>query len=273
MELNNAKCQIRKQSTVFLKRIISSEGIKIDNSKTEAITKIPLPRSINGLRRFLGMVNYLGKFIPNLTEHTTLVCNLLKKDAVCELQNPKLDIIKNFKTLVTSAPYLKIFDSKLPTHLQTDPSLVELGAFLEQNYGTVDTKKWHPIAYSSRVLRDYEKRYAQVEKETLSIASGIERFLEYLYGRRFIVINDHKPLKSIFNRSIISCPPCIQKFCLSLQMYEFELQYSPGKDMLVSVTLSRSHLSRSDTKFTEQFNPPCHFVLLNLPIPLFQLVF
>ena len=143
------------------------------------------------------MVNYLGKFIPNLAEHITPLRNLLKKDVVFKLQKPQLDAIENLKTIVTSAPYLKIFDSKLTTRLKTDASSVGLGDFLEQNYGTVTNEKWHPIGYTSRALRDYEKR----EKETPSIVFGVERFHEYLYGRRFIVINDHKPLKSIFNRS------------------------------------------------------------------------
>ena len=71
LKLNKTKCQIRKQSIVFLGHIISSEGIKIDPSRTEAITKMPLPRSVNELQRFLGLVNYQGKFIPNLADHTT----------------------------------------------------------------------------------------------------------------------------------------------------------------------------------------------------------
>ena len=72
-------------------------------------------------------------------------------------------------------------------------------------------------------IASYEKRYGQIEKETLSIIFGVERLHEYLYGRRFIVMNDHKQLKSIFNRSIISCPPRIQNFFLHLQKYDFEL--------------------------------------------------
>ena len=131
----------------------------------------------------------------------------------------------------------------------------------------MNNEKWHAIGYSSRALQDYEKPYAQIEKKPLSIVFGVERFHEYLYGRRFIVINDHKPLKSIFNRSIISCPPRIQKFFLRLQKYDFELQFSPGKDMLVSDTLSRSHLSRSESEFTEDsLIHHVHSVLSNLPI-------
>ena len=147
------------------------------------------------------MVSYLWKIIPNLAEHTTPLRDLLKKDVAFKLQKPQLNAIKNSKTLVASAPCLKIFDSKLPTRLKTDASSVGLDGFIEQDYGTVTNEKWHPIGYSLRALRDFEKRYAQTEKETFSIDFGVKHFHEHLYGRRFIVINDHKPLKSIFNRS------------------------------------------------------------------------
>ena len=88
-KLNKSKCQIRKLSIIFLGRIISSEDIKIDPSKTEAITKLSLPRSVNNLHRFLGMINYLGKFIPKLAEHAFPLRNLLKKDVVLKLQKPQ----------------------------------------------------------------------------------------------------------------------------------------------------------------------------------------
>ena len=216
------------------------------------------------------MVNYLGKLIPNLAEHNIPLHNLLKKKVVFKLQKPQLEAIENLKTLVTSAPCLKIFDLKLLTCWKTDG----LGSFLEQNYGTVNNEKWHAIGYSSRALQDYEKPYAQIEKKPLSIVFGVERFHEYLYGRRFIVIDDHKLLKSIFKRSIIFFPSFsflfrirIQKFFLTLQKYDFEPQYSPGKDMLVSDTLSRSHLSDSEPKFTENsLIHHVHFVQSNIPI-------
>ena len=84
------------------------------------------------------MVNYLVKFIRNFAEHTTPLRNLLKKGVAFELRKLQLDAIENLKTLVTSAPSLKIFDSKLLTRLVSDVGSVGLGAFLEQNYGTID---------------------------------------------------------------------------------------------------------------------------------------
>ena len=128
-----------------------------------------------------------------------------------ELLKPQLDAIENLKTLVISAPCPKIFHSGLPNRLRTDASSVRLGTFLEQNYGTVVNKKWYPTGYSTRAL----------EKETLSIVFAFKRFHEYLYGRRFTIINDNKPLKVIFNRSIFSCPYRIQIIFLHLQKYDF----------------------------------------------------
>ena len=144
LKLHKTECQIRKQPVVFLGHIILSEGIKTDPSKNEAITKMPLPRPINELPRFIGMVKYRGKFMPNLVERTIPLRNLLQSDVVSEQQKPQLDAIENLKALVTAAPCLKIFDSKLATRLKTDASLVGLGAFLEQSYGTVDKKKVTP---------------------------------------------------------------------------------------------------------------------------------
>ena len=104
---------------------------KVDPSKTDAITKMSVPQSLTELQRFLGMVNYLSKFIPNLAEVTAPLRVLLKKDVVFKLQKSQLDVIEKLKTLITSAPILKSFDSNLPTRLKTDASSEGLGALLE----------------------------------------------------------------------------------------------------------------------------------------------
>ena len=242
LKLNRKKCQIGVKSIVFLGHIISSEGVKVDPAKTEAITKMPLPNSVNELQRFLGMITYLGKFIPNLAEVTSPLRTLLKKEVEFKLEKPQLDAIRELKLLVTTTPCLKIFNPNLQTRLKIDASSKGLGAFLEQNHRILTYPKWYPVGYASRSLPDYKKRYAQIEKETLSIAFGVERFHEYLYGCKFTVINDHQPLKSIFSKSIVRCPPCIQKFFLCLQKYEFDLKYSPGKTMSVSDALSQAYI-------------------------------
>ena len=80
----------RPTKCASLRDIISSKGIKIDPSKTKAITKMPLPRSVNELQRLLDMVNYLGKFIPNVADKAAPLCNISKKDVAFELQKSQL---------------------------------------------------------------------------------------------------------------------------------------------------------------------------------------
>ena len=88
---------------------------------------------------------------------------------------------------------------------------------LEQLHGTV----WYPTAFVPRPLTAAEQNYSQIEKETLSIVFSCEKFHEYVYGLRFVVENDHKPVISIFQRALSKSPPRIQRFVLRLQRYNF----------------------------------------------------
>ena len=123
LKLNKKKCQIGVKSILFLGHIIY-EGIKVDPAKFEAITKMPLPNSVNELRQFLSMITYLGKFIPNL-------------HIKCKIEKPQLDAIGKLKLLVTTTPCLKIFNLNLQTYLKIDASSEGLGALLEQNHRTL----------------------------------------------------------------------------------------------------------------------------------------
>ena len=80
---------------------------------------------------------------------------------------------------------------------------------LEQLHGTV----WYPTAFATRLLTAPNKTIAK-SKKTLSIVFLCEKFHEYVYGLRFVVQNDHKPLISIFERALSKSPPRIQRFLL-----------------------------------------------------------
>jgi hypothetical protein len=150
--------------------------------------------------------------------------------------------------------------------LNPDARADGLGALLEQNHGSDDSPQWFPIAYASRALLPYERNYAQIEKEALSIVLVTERFHEYLYGHHFTVFNDHQPLKSIFGKSITECPPRIQRFFMKLQMYDSDLEYSPGKTMVVSDELSRAYLNNQSTEIDQPDLIHCiQFTFDNLP--------
>ena len=162
LKLNRRKCIFAATSLTFLGHTLSPEGMQPDPSKVEAFIQMPLPESKSDLQRFMGMVNYLGKFIPNLSQITVPHSRqLLKKDILFNLKQPQLNAISEIKRLITSPPCLKFFDPNLPTRLKPDAS--QDGR--RQNHKTTDGDQWFLTAYASRALLLYEKNYAQIEKK------------------------------------------------------------------------------------------------------------
>ena len=113
MKLDNNKCQFRKESIVFLGYMIFLENIRVGFSEIETITKMLVPQSLTELQRFLRMVNYLDKFIPNLTKVTEPLWAILKNDVVFYLWKPQLAAIEKLKTLIPSAPIPRKFSIQI----------------------------------------------------------------------------------------------------------------------------------------------------------------
>ena len=263
LKLNKSKCEFGKQEVTFLGHVISKDGIKPDPAKTQAITNMPVPKTKEELQRFLGMVKYLGKFIPDLSTISTPLRDLLKKDIIFNMEKPQIEAINKLKEIITSEPVLKFYDPNLEVRIRSDASTEGLGGLLEQKHGDI----WHPVAYASRSLKEAEKQYAAIEAEALSVVFACEKFHEYVYGRSFTVQNDHKPLESIFRKSITSCPLRIQRFMLRLQKYNFTLEHASGTTMKVADALSRASINDDDAEISdEEMKYYVNSVISTLPI-------
>ena len=195
LKLNKEKCRFGEKEIVFLGHFVSSDGVKADPAKVSAVREMPIPQSKKELQSFLGMVNCLGKFVNNLSKLTVPLRSLLIKDSVWSLQESQLDAIKRLKEVLTTAPVLSFYNSSQPTRISVDASSHGLGAILEQQGKDAI---WKPVGFASRTLTPTERKYAQIEKETMAIIFACEKFHQYLYGRSFVVISDHRLLKSIF---------------------------------------------------------------------------
>ena len=96
----------------------------------------------------------------------------------------------------------------------------------------MDNGKDKPIAFSSRTLAPAEKKYSQLEKEGLAVIFGLKKFCQYLLGRSFTIVSDHKPLKYLFNESRVTptlTSACIQYWSWTLGAYHYNIEYKPGK--------------------------------------------
>ena len=174
IKLNPKKLQLRKQEVPYIGHLLTPDGLKPDPNKVKAILEMPTPTEKQSLQRLLGMITYLAKFLPNLSDVTEPLRRLLDRD-VWHWDHEHENALTQVKQLITREPVLRYFDDKKEVTLQCDASESGLGATIMQ--------EGQPVAFSSRALSNTEKNYAQIEKELLSIVHGCTRFDQYVYGR------------------------------------------------------------------------------------------
>ena len=211
---------------------ISKDGLSIDPSKVSSMRGMEEPCSLETLSRFLGMVNYLAKFLPNITELMNPLLNLLKKDVPWNWSSSQQKSFDSVKEAIMTAPVLAYYDPGKPLTLEDDACEYGIGSALLQG--------GKPIAFASRSLSDSERRYAQIEKEMLAVTYGLEKFHHYTFGRQVFVVTDHKPLVSISNKPLSKAPKRLQTLLMIAQRYTFELRWSPGTEIPVADVLSRA---------------------------------
>ncbi|KAJ8030205.1 hypothetical protein HOLleu_26545 [Holothuria leucospilota] len=226
--LNKSKCAFHKSSVKFLGHIIDETGIHVDDDKIEAITKYQQPKSVSDLRRFLGMVNQVGKFVPRLADLRKPLNDLLCKNVPWYWGHAQEKAFEEIKNVLISTEVLAHYDPKLETIVATDASVAGLGAVL---YQIQPDGKRRPVFHASRSLNDAERNYAVIEKEALAVCWGCDKFSEYLLGLEFTVETDHKPLVSLLmTKELTKLPPRILRFRLRLMRYGPRVVYVPGKD-------------------------------------------
>ena len=167
LKLNREKLQLKCSETPFIGHVLTPEGVKPDLSKVEAILKMERPKDVAAVRRLVGLVNYLSKFLRKLSEVCEPLRRLTHKDVEWRWSEEQEDALERVKQAVTSAPVPRYFDSSLPVEGQGDASSNGIGFVLMQN--------GQPVSYSSRALTVSEKKYSQIEKELLAQAFGVER--------------------------------------------------------------------------------------------------
>jgi hypothetical protein len=236
IKLNKSKIKLKSSTSIpWMGHLITTQGLKPDPRKVEAIVKMPEPRDDKkALQRILGMATFLGRYCPNFSDVTSSMRELLHEKNEYKWQDRHSEAFSKLKRLLSAEPVLAYYRPDKPLICQCDSSQSGLGAVLLQD-GKV-------IEYASRMLQKSEiDGLAQIEKELLSIYFGLSRFDSYCYGRKTIVENDHKPLLAIYKKSLAASPKRLQRMWLKLQRYDFDLVIKTSSQVLLADTLSRSY--------------------------------
>jgi hypothetical protein len=234
LKLNRSKLRLNRESTIYMGHELTSSGLRADKRKVDAILNLPIPEDKKALQRVLGMATFLARYCANFSEITSTLRELINSKNEFHWDLRHTEAFERLKAMLASAPVLAYFSPEKDIIVQCDASQSGLGAVIIQGGKVVE--------YASRALTDIEKNYAQIEKELLSILWGLNRFDCYIYARRIIVQNDHRPLLAIHKKSLAAAPKRLQRMLLRLQRYNYELVHLPSSQMVLADTLSRAYL-------------------------------
>ena len=235
LKLKPSKCHLFQKSVKFLGHMVSASGISPIEDKIQAIVQFPVPKDIDGLKRFLGMSGYYRDFIAGYADLVKPLTDLTRKDRIFEWSTSCQKVFSTVKDKLMSAPILAFPDYECKFILTTDASNVGLGAVLSQyQHG-----RERVISFASRPLTKAEVNYSTTEKECLAVVWSTEYFRHYLLGaEEFIVRSDHDPLRYL--RSV-PCPRGrLARWIGLLEQYSYKMCYVPGKDIPHADALSRS---------------------------------
>jgi hypothetical protein len=254
IRLKESKCSLMKSEVEYFAFIVSKDGIQPSPQKVKAMLNVAEPENVKELQSWLGMVNYYRKWIPDMSTVLQPLNELLAKKTKWQWNERCKNSFRKICELLSSSEVLGVahYDPSFDVELAVDASSYGLGCVISHKYENGDER---PIAYSSRTLTSAERNYSQIEREALSLIFGVIRFDQYLYGRKFTLVTDNKPLSLILGPKTgipMLAASRMQRWAIQLSGYQYEVKYKSSKDNANANGLSR--LPLKETKCDSLFN-------------------
>ncbi|XP_055908636.1 uncharacterized protein K02A2.6-like [Eupeodes corollae] len=252
LKLRRSKCAFLMESVDFLGHRIDGAGIHKLDKHVSAIRDAPQPTTAAELQTFLGKITYYHSFIPNLSTISAPLREMIKQRKFYWTSEGR-KAFEFLKKELVSDNVLISYHPNLPLLLAVDASPVGLGAVLSHR---MPDGRERPIAYASKSLNSTERAYPQIDREALAIVWGVKKFFQYLYGRKFIIITDNKPVSYIFAPNAL-----LPKFTLSrcsnyasyLTNFNYEIQLKTSNANANADYLSRA-ISIQESNTVEAVN-------------------
>ena len=234
LEVNMEKSEFCCSQVTYLGYIVDSRGLHVDPEKTKAINEYPAPQNLRQLRRFLGMVGWYARFMPEFSADKAILCDLLKKDVRWHWTPDHQLAFEKIKRDLVSAPVLIRPDFSKEFQIHCDASDYAIGAVLTQE---IDGKQ-HPIAFVNRLLTSSERKFTTTEKECKAVLWAIEKFRPYVEGTTFTVYTDHSSL--LWLQKINNPSGRLSRWAMSLLAHDINIVHRPGAQNHVPDALSRA---------------------------------
>ena len=230
------KCKLGQPEVLWFGNVFSKQGMSPDPSKVAIIKEWPAPKDKSEVKSFLQTVQFCSGFMrPESGETYSDVTKPLREltnhgkrfkwTAECNKSFNKL------KELLCSDTVLMSYDPQRFTRLYVDHGPEGVASTVTQRYDVPGKTEpeYRPVAYKSRSLKPAEKGYSKVEGESLGILSGCMENKQYLYGTKFEVVVDHKPLVPLYNSPGRPSPVRVDRHRSKLRGFNFRVRYEPGR--------------------------------------------
>lgn len=236
--------------------LVSKGRIEMDPAKLEGIQEWPKPKNLKDVQSFLGFANFYQKFIANYVDLSQPLDELKKKDQAWEWMDRRQTAFNSLKQVFLVRPVLATPDPWKPFTIETDASLFTSGGALLQEDANGDLK---PCGYISKVFNLAERNYPIFDRELLAIIRALKAWRHYLLGQTFTIRCDHKNL--MHYRESRNLNGRQTRWLNVLSEFDYQFQYTPGKEMVVADVLSRraDHQAKDGTYNITLF-PPENFL-------------
>ena len=247
MHLNPDKVKIDCHEVPFFGNILSKDGLSPDTRKVELIQQWPTPTNHKELQSFLGMVNYLSRFLAFLSDLHAPLQALLKKGTEFVWTSVHQHAFDQIKMHVSNDVKLQFYYASKPLYIEVDTSKKGIGAvMLQQDSIVPNTAKsdevltnLRHISYASKTLSSTESNYSNIECELLGLLFAVTHFKHFTFGRLVLVITGHKPLVSLCRKSLVNSSPRLTRMLVQLLDFTLDVTYQPGAQMHLSDAISR----------------------------------
>lgn len=232
------KCKFAQPQVEYLGHQLSKEGIA-KSPKVDAVLNMCAPTDVSGLRSFLGSVQSYGKFLKNLSTVAEPLYRLTKRGVPWKWKTEETRAFKKLKEMLTSDNVLVHYDPEQKLGIACDASETGIGAVLFHRYEDGDER---PIANVSKTLNKTQRNYSQVQKEALAIVYGLKKFYQYIWGRNFTLVTDHKPLIALFSptkETPVLAANRLARWALMLSKFDYEIEYRRTNNHSNADALSR----------------------------------
>ncbi len=239
LTVKKEKCAWCFASFDFLGFHVGKSRLSIPSEKVSSITSYRLPLTKSSLKSFIGLITFYARFIPNLSQFTSVLNGHLTKNSPDRIQCTN-DYVQSFNAIIGSISH----HTSLIIPVCNDALCVYCDASLSGLGGTLcvfRNNTWSPAEFYSRQLTKAEKNYSILDLEAAALLATVEHFRYLLAGRYFKAFTDHRPLIDIIRGPAPSSR--LTRWKIRLMEFHFDLYHVNGEANAVADALSRQSWS------------------------------